>query len=88
MGFKKEDERKDKEYSLHVHLIIAEVGIVQRHQKKIQAESLSSLVNKVYADTQGIILLEYGISLTWWLIITYLVQRWPSIEEHEATEFQ
>jgi len=43
-ALKKENEWKDKEYSLHVHLIIAEVGIVQRHQKKIQAESLSSLV--------------------------------------------
>jgi hypothetical protein len=38
----------------------------------IQAKSLSSLVSKMYANTHGIILLEYGISFTRWLIILIL----------------
>ena len=69
MGLKAENTGKDKDYLLHVHLITVEVGIIRRRYGKIQAKSLSSLVSKVYANTQEIILLEYGISLNRWLII-------------------
>jgi hypothetical protein len=69
MDLKTENTRKDNEYSLHVHLITVEVDIVRRRHRKIQAESLSSLVRKVYANTQEIILLEYSISLNQWLMI-------------------
>jgi len=69
MDLQTENKRKDNEYSLHVHFITVKVGIVRRRHRMIQAESLSSLVSKVYANTQEIILLEYGISLNRWLII-------------------
>jgi hypothetical protein len=72
MGLKTENTRKDKDYSLHVYLITVEVGIVRRRYGKIQAKSLSSLVSKMYTNTHGIILLEYGISLARWLIILIL----------------
>ena len=40
--------------------------------RKDSGEKLSSLVSKMYVNTQEIILLEYGISLTRWLIILIL----------------
>ena len=75
MGLETENTRKDKHCSLHVQHITIEAalygGLTKRFRQKLEFSS-NSLVSKVCINTRGIILLEYGISLTQWLIILTL----------------